>query len=87
MKKEKKNNMAKRTKKVSINLTEEEYQLLEKLALHERRSISELAALIVVDNALLLYGEMQPRGRLSQTIFYSPTKDSRSVEDIIRESI
>lgn len=54
--------MAKRIKKVSINLTEEEYQLLEWLAKKERRSISELSSLILMDNAQLLFNEKQEQG-------------------------
>lgn len=57
------NNMAKRTKKISINLTEEEYDLVQWLATQERRSISELAALILMDNAQLLFNEKQPSSK------------------------
>lgn len=53
---------SKKTKKVSINLTEEQYNLLNALARMERRSISELAALIVVDNTEILYQQRQPKG-------------------------
>ena len=70
--------MGKRTKKISINITEEEFQLLEKLASHERRTISELASLILMDNALLLYGEMQPKGKMSQVVYYCPTLEQPS---------
>ena len=54
--------MAKRTKKISVNLTEEQYAILDWLARHERRSVSELAALILVDNSQRLFEEKQPKG-------------------------
>ena len=56
------NNMAKRTKKISVNLTEEQYDMLQWIATQERRSISELAALILVDNSQQLFNERQPIG-------------------------
>lgn len=55
--------MEKRTMKVSINLTQEQYETLQWLATQERRTISELAALIVVDNSQRLFLERQPQGR------------------------
>ena len=61
--------MEKRTKKVSINLTQEQYELLEKLAIMERRTISELAALIVVDTSQQLYVEWQPKGEFDKARF------------------
>lgn len=79
--------MGKRTKKVSINITEEEYQLLEKLASHERRSVSELASLILMDNALLLYGEMQPKGKMSKVVFYCPTLEQESNDPFSNERL
>lgn len=54
--------MEKRNKKVSINITESEFQVLEWLAKKERRSVSELASLILMDNAILLFNECQPKG-------------------------
>lgn len=54
--------MAKRTKKISVNLTEDEYNVIDYLARHTRRSVSELAALILVDNSQKLFEEMQPKG-------------------------
>lgn len=54
--------MTKRTKKISVNITEEQYQTLEWLAIHERRSLSELAALILVDNSQRLFEQKQPQG-------------------------
>lgn len=54
--------MAKRTKKISVNLTEEQYQIIDWLARHTRRTMSEIAALILVDNAQQLFNEMQPKG-------------------------
>ena len=53
--------MAKRDRKISVNLTEEQYQTLEWLALQERRTISELAALVLVDNSQRLFEERQPQ--------------------------
>ena len=49
--------MGKKEKKISINLTEEDYKLLERLSVRERRTISELCALIVMDNARLLLSQ------------------------------
>ena len=57
--------MAKRTKKVSINLTQEEWETLEWLSRQERRTISELAQMILVDNAQLLFLEKQPQGEIT----------------------
>ena len=54
--------MAKRTKKISVNLTEDEYNVIDYLARHTRRSVSEVAALILVDNSQKLFEEMQPKG-------------------------
>lgn len=70
--------MAKRNKKVSINLTEEEYRILSWLASHTRRSISEIAALILVDNAQELFREMQPKGELSIPKFV-PSKGTYTI--------
>lgn len=53
----------KKDKKISINLTQEQYQLIEWLARETRRSISEVAALILIDNAQLLFNEMQVPGK------------------------
>lgn len=61
--------MDKRTKKISVNLTEEQYQVVEWLARQTRRSISELAALILIDNAQQLFIELQPQGELLQPRF------------------
>lgn len=54
--------MAKRTKKISVNLTEEEYNVVDYLARQTRRSLSEIAALILIDNSQRLFEEMQPKG-------------------------
>lgn len=61
--------MAKKTKKISINLTEEEYRVIELLSQYERRSISELCALIVVDSSLVLFQQRQAKGEWSKPIF------------------
>ena len=45
----------KRTNKVSINLTQEQFDILRTLANLERRTISELAALIVSDVSWSLF--------------------------------
>lgn len=65
--------MAKRTKRVSVNLTEDQFVILDWLARHERRSISELAALILVDNSQRLFEEKQPQGEWFIPTFV-PTK-------------
>lgn len=54
--------MGKRTKKISVNITEEQYQIIDWLARQTRRSVSEIAALILVDNSQQLFNEMQPKG-------------------------
>ena len=59
----------KRDNKVSINLTQEEYDVLCKLANLERRSVSELAALIVSDVSLSLLSEKQQQGKMEQARF------------------
>ena len=61
--------MAKRTKKISVNLTEEEYNVIEWLARQHRRTVSEIASLILVDNSQRLFEEMQPKGRWSKPQF------------------
>lgn len=57
--------MEKRTKKVSINLTVEQYNTLVWLANQERRTLSELVALIVVDNSQKLFLEKHKKGEWS----------------------
>ena len=47
----------KKLKQVNISLTEDDYLILKTIALYERRSISDIARLILVDNALLLFKE------------------------------
>jgi hypothetical protein len=59
----------KKIKKVSINLTEEQYDLLNALARMERRSVSELAALIVVDTSQVLFLERQEKGTIEVARF------------------
>lgn len=59
----------KKTKKISINLTQEEYNLIQALANMERRSISELSALILVDNAQQLFISRQERGEMKVAHF------------------
>lgn len=62
----------KRDNKISINLTQEEYDVLNRLAQIERRTISELAALIVVDTSLALFLERQQQGVMIKAK-YCPT--------------
>lgn len=59
----------KRDNKVSINLTQEQYDLLSALARLERRSVSELAALIVVDTSKALFLDHQQKGTMTQAKF------------------
>lgn len=61
--------MEKRNRKITINLTEEQYQVLEWLAKNERRALSEICALILVDNSYLLFLERQPKGEMNQPYF------------------
>lgn len=56
--------MEKKTKKISINLTQEEFNLIQALANIERRTISELSALILVDNAQQLFLNRQGKGEM-----------------------
>ena len=72
--------MAKRTKKISVNITEDEYKILEWLARHERRSVSELAALILVDNSQRLFEEKQPKGEWFIPIFV-PTQTMKKIDE------
>lgn len=60
----------KRNQKVSINITQEEYDLLCALAKLERRSVSELAALIVVDTSQQLFLSKQEKGTMEVAHFY-----------------
>lgn len=59
----------KKTNKVSINLTQEQFNTLKALANIERRTISELAALIVVDTSETLFLSHQEKGELKQVRF------------------
>ena len=67
----------KRNNKVSINLTQEEFEILSKLAKMERRTISELAALIVSDTSLALFLAKQEQGTLEQAKFCPSQKWTR----------
>lgn len=66
--------MAKKTKKISINLTEEEYRVVELLSQYERRSISELCALILVDTSLVLFQQRQAKGEWAKPSFNPGSK-------------
>ena len=68
----------KRTNKVSINLTQEQIDILRTLANLERRTISELAALIVSDVSLSLFLERQQQGEMQQARFVP--NDRRTVK-------
>lgn len=59
----------KKNKKVSINLTEEQFDLLNALARMERRSVSELVALIVVDTSQVLFLDKQEKGTMEVVRF------------------
>ena len=61
--------MGKRTNKVSINLTQEQFDILRTLANIERRTISELAALIVSDVSRELFLEKQQQGKMQKARF------------------
>ena len=67
----------KRNNKVSINLTQEQYDLLKALANLERRSVSELAALIVIDNSQALFLKRQEKGKMTQARFIATQFDDR----------
>lgn len=47
----------KKNKQVNISLDDDDYILLKTIAMLERRSISDIARLILIDNARLLYNE------------------------------
>ena len=66
--------MEKRTKKISLNLTEEQYNLIQWLATKERRSVSELAFLILIDNAAQLFAQRQEKGEW-ETPTFCPNKE------------
>ena len=61
--------MGKREKKISLNLTIEQFNMLEELARLERRPISELAALILCDNVEVLFLERQQHGEMKKATF------------------
>ena len=68
--------MEKRTKKISVNLTEEQYNLIQWLATQERRTVSEIAFLILMDNAQQLFDERQPKGEWNIPQFVPSQKAS-----------
>ena len=59
----------KRDNKVCINLTQEQFDVLQALAKMERRTLSELAALIVVDTSLCMFLDHQQKGTFEQARF------------------
>ena len=72
--------MAKRTKKISVNLTEEQYKIIEWIAKRTRRTISDVASLILVDNSRELFREMQPKGEFITPKFI-PSKGTSIFSD------
>ena len=59
----------KKTRKISVNLTEDDYSMIEKLANLERRTVAELCALILVDNAWQLWLQKNSTTTLEKAIF------------------
>ena len=59
----------KKTKKISVNLTEDDYSMIEKLANLERRTVAELCALILVDNAWQLWLQKNSTTTLEKATF------------------
>jgi uncharacterized protein (DUF1778 family) len=49
----------KRKNHITINLNDDEYNLIKKLAAADRRSVSDIAYLILIDNAMQLYQSKQ----------------------------
>lgn len=47
----------KKNKQVNISLDDDDYILLKTIAMLERRNISDIARLILIDNARLLYNQ------------------------------
>ena len=64
----------KKDKHITINLTEVEYNALIKVAEYTRRSISEIASLILIDNMMALFLEYQSNDPLLKPSCYIPTK-------------
>ena len=73
---------SKKTQKISINLTQEQYDIIKALATMERRNISELCALIVVDNSQALFLEHQQRGEMEIARFTLSKFRTVNLEDI-----
>ena len=73
---------SKKTQKISINLTQEQYDIVKALATMERRNISELCALIVVDNSQALFLEHQQRGEMEIARFTLSKFRTVNLEDI-----
>ena len=72
--------MAKRTKKVSINLTQEEWDILNALAKLERRTLSELAYLIVVDTSQELFIKKQTQEHEFKVAKFTPSDEFGNVK-------
>ncbi len=65
----------KKTEHITINLTVEEYDYIKALAKIERRSITEIAKLILVDNAIKLFLDIHTNNDFKPAK-YIPNKDN-----------
>lgn len=66
--------MDKKTKHITINLSQSDYDMINKLAVLLRRSVSELASLILIDNASKLFIEYHYKDNLKPALFI-PSND------------
>ena len=55
MKKNDYQNGSKKVYQINISLCEDDYLIIKSLALYDRRTISDIARLILIDNAKILY--------------------------------
>jgi len=65
----------KKSNHITINLNDNEYSLIKKLAALERRSISELCYLILIDNANLLFLDKQSKPEFKPAVFIPLNKE------------
>lgn len=65
----------KRKNHITINLNDDEYNLIKKLAAADRRSVSDIAYLILIDNALLLYQSKQGNAEFKPAQFIPLNKE------------
>ena len=61
--------MDKRNKHITINLTNDEYNYIIQLSKIYRRSVSEMAYLILIDNAIDLFLKNQKQGINKPAVF------------------